>query len=744
MENHATVELTISDMTCASCVAHIEGDLKKTKGVHSASVNFAIGSASVAYDPTMLTPEQIVQTVKKTGYTAKMSGDSHNEHGGRGGDHSEHGGNHEDHSAHAAAEDRAAVMKRRNNVIGAGAASAIILLLSFGIKIEQGPMIMLILSLLILLFPGREFYVRGIPGLLRGRPGMDTLVALGVSAAFLYSSYLVLFTASMEEYFMDVAIISTFILLGRYLEALAKGRASQAIKKLLTLSAKVAHRLGKNGEVEDVPIDEVQKGDLLLVKPGEKVPVDGVLVEGSATLDESMITGESIPVDKAVEDSVIGATVNGNTSFTMRAEKVGGETMLAHIVKLVQDAQASKAPIQKLVDIVAGYFVWGVIIIALVTITAWSYATGDIEQAIIYMVAVLIIACPCALGLATPISIVVGSGKGADMGILLKKAEALEKMHKVTAICFDKTGTITRGHPEVTEFGSFNGSDSENLAIAQALESLSEHPLAKSVVDYVQAQKDVENLPHVKPENFRALTGKGVQATVSGKEYLLGSVRAIKEEGVEISQYEKKIISLQEAGNTVLVLAEGKTARAYFAVQDAIKDSSKEAIKLLKERNIKAVMVTGDNQRVADAIAHRVGISTVHAEVRPDEKVNVIAELQKAGEIVAMVGDGINDSPALAKADVGIAMGTGTDIAMESGDIVLVKGDLLKAVEAMRLSEATLRNIKQNLFWAFIYNTVGIPIAALGFLSPMVSAGAMAFSSISVVLNALRLKRFRA
>jgi Cu+-exporting ATPase len=710
-----TSKLSISDMTCASCVAHIEADLNELEGVESVSVNFAAGMAKVTYDSKKLTPNDLVQTIKKTGYTAELK---------------------EEEASHKSSKN---VNKRRNDFLFALSLTLPILLFSFVFKIESGPVLMLILSLLILLFPGRSFYKKGIPALWKGRPGMDTLVALGVGAAFLYSSYNVLFTVEKLEYFMDVGIITSFILLGRYLEALAKGRASEAIKKLLQLSAKVAHLETKDG-LQDIPVEDVKVGDVLIVKAGEKIPLDGTVVEGSSYIDESMVTGESVPVEKSIGMNVIGATVNGDALLRIETKKVGGETMLAQIIKLVEEAQMSKAPIQKLVDIVAGYFVWGVLVIALATASIWFFITGEISAGLVHTVSVLIIACPCALGLATPISIVVGSGKGAKMGILLKNAESLEKMHKITSICFDKTGTITKGHPEVISFENLSGEKEMNLKLAMALEELSEHPLAKSVVTFAN-EKKIKNTLKVK--DLEAVRGRGVKAKIDNQELFIGSIKYMTELKLAHKDLKPKLHALEEKGQTVLVLANKKEVLAYFGVQDAIKESSKQAIALLKKKNIRTVMITGDNETVAKLIAKEVGIDEVHASVDPESKVKIVSQLQKEGEVVAMVGDGINDSPALAKADVGIAMGTGTDIAMESGDVVLVKGDLLKAVEAIELSQATLKNIKQNLFWAFLYNTIGIPIAALGFLNPMVSSAAMAFSSISVVLNALRLKGFK-
>jgi Cu+-exporting ATPase len=734
--------LKIKGMDCASCIIHVEKGLKDLDGVEEASMNFATESGTVKYDPEKVKVDDLLKAVKKAGYKAEVQEDHsmHHSHmtSHAGHDMSKMG---EDHSAHAAAEDTAHIRQRLIKFVVAAVLGAAVLALGFVWDVPNEMEIMMILTLVILAYSGREFFTRGIPNLLRGRPGMDTLVALGTGAAFLYSSYVTLFTEGTEEYFMDAAIITTFIILGRYLEARAKGSASAAIKKLLELSAKVAHRVKPDGNTEDIPIDQVQKGDLLRVKPGEKIPVDGLMTDGSASIDESMVTGESIPVDKETGNKVIGATINGNTVFTMKAEKIGSETMLAQIIKMVQEAQMSKAPIQKLVDVISGYFVWGVIAIATATFLIWMLAVGvEPSRALIITVAVLIIACPCALGLATPISIVVGSGKGATLGVLIKRSESLEKTHKISAIAFDKTGTITKGQPEVQEFKNLAEDEKRTLSVALALEDHSEHPLAKSVVEYVSEKKDV---PKPDVQNFEAITGKGVKGNIEGKTYHLGSSSYMKELGVLKDEAEKLVSQWQEKGYTVLILADSEKVFGLFGVQDGVKETSKEAIKLLKKRNIRTVMLTGDNEKVAKHIAEEVGIDEVHAGVTPDKKKAIIEKLQKEGLFVAMVGDGINDSPALAQSDVGIAMGTGTDVAMETGDIVLVKGDLMKAVEAIELSRATLRNIKQNLFWAFGYNSIGIPVAAFGLLNPAFSAGAMALSSISVVLNALRLKTFK-
>ncbi|MBI2453175.1 copper-translocating P-type ATPase [Candidatus Peregrinibacteria bacterium] len=756
----------IADMHCASCVNRIETALKKKDGIHHASVNFATQKAVVHYDNEKITEQGIIETIKKTGYTAKimedetsnqMSHENHTNHS----QHDEHDKKkHEDHSMHAKSEAKEEVTKKLKKVIVGAILSTIIVGLALSQGIDNKMYIMFFATLIILIYTGREFFLKGIPVLFQGRPHMDTLVALGVGAAFLYSTYLTFFTEKHEEYFIDAAIISTFIMLGRYLEARAKGKASEAIQKLLQLSAKEAHRLKEDGSIENIPLNMIAHGDKLIVKPGEKIPVDGEIIEGIGVIDESMVTGESIPVGKGVGEKIIGATINGNSAFTMRAEKVGKETLLAQIIKLVEEAQMSKAPIQKLVDKISEYFVWGVIIIALGTFLSWYLIKGDPAYATIVTVAVLIIACPCALGLATPISIVVGSGKGAQMGILIKKAESLEKIHKLTTICFDKTGTITMGKPQITGIEMYQVPEEgyKNFALSNispkdkeqyenkvleyitALENASEHPLSRAIIKYAQ-EKGVKI---IKVEKSEAVIGKGIKGNVEGHEIIVGNKTFLENEKVMLcAELEEKASLKQKDGHTIMHVAIDKKYRGFVSVRDNVKESSKEAIQKLHERKIKTIMLTGDHEDVAKAIAREVGIDEIRSEVTPDKKTDIIKELQKANEFVGMVGDGINDSPALSQANVGIAMGTGTDIAIESGDMVLVKGDLKKAVEAIELSEMTLKNIKQNLFWAFIYNVIGIPVAAFALLNPIISASAMAFSSISVVLNALRLKRFK-
>lgn len=714
-------EFNLPDMNCASCVEKIQNAVNALKGVRKASVNFALDNMVVEFDSGTSSEQDIITAVKKEGYTATPAALEHEQK------HSHHD--------HAAAEGNKALKKRFNKLIVATIISILILILEFIIVMPNKIYLLFGLSLIVFVYTGGEFYKKGIPSLFKGKPNMDSLVMIGVSAAFLYSSYITFFTNSTEQYFMDAAIITTFIVTGRYLEAKSKGQASQAIKKLLQLSAKEAHLVLSDGSTKDIPTSEVKIEDTLLIKPGEKIPVDGYIFNGEATIDESMVTGESIPIDKSFKSKVIGATINGNTSFTMKAEKIGSETLLNKIIEMVKAAQSSKAPIQKLVDKISNYFVWIVLAVAILTLASWALSTGDIRAGLVPMVAVLIIACPCALGLATPISIVVGSGRGAEEGILLKNAEVLEKVHKVTTMIFDKTGTLTQGKPAVKVFKNYSDNEEQTKLIAYSLELNSEHPLAESIVSYVSASTSLN------VDQFEAQTGLGVKGTIDDKVYYLGSFRYLQQEFKPSTETQTQIHELQASGHTVLTLFTKDKVLALFGVQDGLKETSIQAIQSLKALNITPIMMTGDNHIVASSIAKEARIDIVFAEVKPDEKASKVIELQNQGEVVAMVGDGINDSPALAQANIGIAMGTGTDIAIESGDIILVKGDLQKAVETIKLSEATLRNIKQNLSWAFIYNVVGIPIAALGLLNPIFSSIAMAASSISVVMNALRLKR---
>ncbi|MFA6466682.1 MAG: heavy metal translocating P-type ATPase [Patescibacteria group bacterium] len=713
------IQLQITGIHCASCVNVIEKNLKKREGIKTGLVNFALEQASVEYDENVLSEQEVIAVINKAGYQAKIISPGQRP-------------DMEGHQMTVNSGDQESKTRLRRFIVAA-ILTIFILALDFLLDIASEETMMLILSIG-LLSVGWEFFKVGLPALFRAQPNMDTLVALGSGTAFLYSAYVVLFVMEGEMYFMDVAFIITFILLGRYLEARAKGKASEAIKNLLQLAPKIAHKFISGQEIKDIDLDQVQIGDRLLVKPGEKVPVDGAIVDGSVSIDESMVTGESLPVEKTVGDKVIGATLNSNQVFVMQAEKIGADTVLAQIVKMVQKAQMSKAPIQKLVDKISKYFVWVVLAIALMTFFGWlAWGVGS-GQAIFYTVTVLVIACPCALGLATPISIVVGAGRGARLGILIKNSEALEKMHKITVIAFDKTGTLTKGNPEVV---SISG-DKNILEIAYSLEQNSEHALAKAIVKKAKQ----ENIYAQVVKNFRAVTGRGIVGELGDKKYFLGNASLLRENNINFTEAAKDIIkSGENKGQTALLLADSEKYLGAIFVADKLKTNAKEIIAKIKKMNITTIMMTGDNSLTAQSISSEVGIDKFYARLMPAEKVAKIKELQEQGEFVAMVGDGINDAPALAQANVGIAIGTGTDVAVETGDIVLVKGDLAKAVEAINLSKATLKTIKENLFWAFIYNSVGIPIAVLGFLNPAISALAMSFSSVSVVLNALRLKK---
>ncbi|WP_257999174.1 copper-translocating P-type ATPase [Fischerella thermalis] len=586
---------------------------------------------------------------------------------------------------------------------------------------------------------------------------MDTLVAIGTGAAYLYSLFPTFlpgfFTTQglpADVYYEAAVVIITLILLGRLLENRAKGQTSQAIRKLVGLQAKTA-RVIRDGTEIDIPITQVIEGDVILVRPGEKIPVDGEIIDGSSTIDEAMVTGESVPVKKHPGDEVIGATLNKTGSFKFRATRVGKDTFLAQIVKLVQQAQGSKAPIQRLADQVTGWFVPAVIAIAIATFIIWYNIMGNVTMALITTVGVLIIACPCALGLATPTSIMVGTGKGAENGILIKGAESLELAHKLKTVVLDKTGTITQGKPTVTDFVTVNGTANNNelnlLRLAASVERNSEHPLAEAVVNYAQSQ----SVELTDAQEFEAIAGSGVQGYVSNQWVQIGTQRWMRELGIDTSALQQHWDRLEYLGKTVIWIAVNSKVQGIMGIADAVKPSSVNAIRTLQKMGLEVVMLTGDNRRTAEVIAREVGIKRVFAEVRPDQKAKTVEKIQSEGKIVAMVGDGINDAPALAQADVGIAIGTGTDVAIAASDITLISGDLQGIVTAIQLSRATIRNIRQNLFFAFIYNVAGIPIAAgilfpfFGWLlSPIIAGAAMAFSSVSVVTNALRLRNFRA
>ncbi len=710
------VKLPIVGMHCASCAAKIEGALKKAEGVNSVSVNFATEHANIEFDESKTSVEKLANIIKELGYkVVKNAGSEDKER-----------------------EKERFTLKKLflfSLVLSLPLFIISMPLMWLGISLPYDKLIMFLLATPVQFIVGWRFYKGAWSALKSHSANMDTLIAIGTSAAYFYS-VAATFVLEGHVYFEASAVIITFIILGKWLEAVTKGKTSSAIKKLLGLQAKTATVI-RNGKEVQILIEDVKVGDLIIVKPGQKIPVDGVVVSGNSSVNESMITGESMPVEKRKGDQVIGATMNKNGTLTFKATKVGKDTLLSQIVKLVEDAQTSKAPIQKLADKVSSYFVPSIIVTALSVFFFWYFIIGkDLHFAISIFVAVLIIACPCALGLATPTAIMMGTGKGASYGILIKDAAALETIHKANAIVFDKTGTLTAGKPEVTDV---IGKDV--LKYAAIAEKRSEHPLAEAILDKV---KSVPNA-----SSFKAITGQGVVAKYGKKQILLGNRTLMKSHKISFASHDDKVVALENEGKTVMLLAVDKKLLGLIAVADTLKENSKRAINKLKQMGKSVYMITGDNKRTADAIAKQLGIDNVLAEVLPADKEKEIRKLQKQGKIVAMVGDGINDAPALAQANVGIALGAGTDVAIETGQIVLIKNDMQDVVTAIDLSEYTVRKIKQNLFWAFFYNAASIPIAAgilypFGFLlNPMIAGAAMAFSSVSVVSNSLLMKRYK-
>ncbi|MBI4948313.1 copper-translocating P-type ATPase [Candidatus Berkelbacteria bacterium] len=735
--------IDIDGMHCASCVHMIERSLNKVPGVQEANVNLATGKAVVTYDQNISKRADLEEAVNRTGYKAVKAADMHHDH------------------QEMMRERELKLLKPK---IIAGAIVGLIVmwgtlpgLIDFAPAIIKNFYFQLLLATPIQFWAGWQFYTSTWKSLIHRNANMDTLIALGTSVAYLYSAFIAFFPGSLGAlgvetmpYFDVSVIVITLILLGRYLEAVAKKRTSQAIKKLMNLQAKTA-RVIRGGKELDLPIEQVIHGDKILVRPGEKIPVDGKLIEGTSSVDESMVTGESIPVTKKVGDTVIGATINKTGSFTFVAEKVGSETMLAQIIKLVEEAQGSKAPIQRLVDLISSYFVPIVIMIAIATFVVW-YVFGPAPQltySLLTMVTVLIIACPCAMGLATPTAIMVGTGRGAEKGILIKNAESLETAYKVNAIVFDKTGTLTNGEPLLTDVVTWLGTEKELLAKTAGVESLSEHSLATAIVNGTNDKK----IELLKATDFEAISGHGVRAKVGQETIVIGNRKLFIQTGIALSnEQEKEMERLETEGKTAMLVGINNTATGIVAVADTIRPTSKDAVKELRSLGLRVFMITGDNQRVAQAIAKEAGIEPgdVLAEVLPQDKEAEIRKLQQRGLHVAMVGDGINDAPALAAADNGIAMGSGTDVAIEAADITLINKDLRSLATAIRLSRQTMRTIKMNLIWAFGYNTLLIPVAAgvlfpvWGILlSPIFASAAMAASSISVVLNSLLLKRSR-
>lgn len=737
----------IEGMTCASCAQTVEKATGKLPGIVSAAVNLATEKMAVQYDPEQLVLSDITNAVKEAGYEA-----------------------HEEiETADATDLDREKKAQHIKDMWQRFWISAVftvpLLYISMGHMLGMplpeviNPMMnagLFALTQLILTLPvlvlGREFFKVGFKALVKGHPNMDSLVALGTSAAFLYSLALTIgigignTNIAMNLYYESAAVILTLITLGKYFEALSKGKTSEAIKKLIGLAPKKA-RVIRNDQEVDVAIDEVLVNDIIIVKPGEKMPVDGIVVAGNTSVDEAMLTGESIPVEKTIGDAIIGASINKNGTIQYKATKVGKDTALAQIIKLVEDAQGSKAPIAKLADIISGYFVPIVIVLAILSGSIWYLAGESGVFALTIVISVLVIACPCALGLATPTAIMVGTGKGAEYGVLIKSGGALEKTHKIQTIIFDKTGTITEGKPEVTDILTINGmTEDELLVLAASAEKGSEHPLGEAIVQ--GAEKKALTL--LKTQAFNAIPGHGIEVTIENQTLLLGNKKLMTDRGISLDAVEATSDALAGEGKTPMFISKDGQLAGIIAVADTVKASSLQAIEKLHKMGLEVAMITGDNKQTAEAIAKQVGIDRVLSEVLPEEKANEVKKLQAEGKTVAMVGDGINDAPALAQADIGIAIGSGTDVAMESADIVLMRSDLMDVPTAVELSKATIKNIKENLFWAFGYNVLGIPIAmgllhVIGgpLLNPMLAGAAMSFSSVSVLINALRLKRFK-
>jgi P-type Cu+ transporter len=749
-----TIDLGIDKMTCASCVSRVEKALRRVPGVTDAAVNLATARASIRYLGGSETVAKMKKAVAATGYAAREITHDHHGHGGHG-----HGG-------HVHVDEDAAALARSFWI--AALLTAPVFAIEMGghlvpafhdwvmttIGHQRSLLLQFVLTTLVLFGPGWRFFRAGVPALLRLAPEMNALVVVGTSAAYLYSlvatfapQWLPAGTANV--YYEAAAVIVTLILLGRYLEARAKGRTSEAIQRLVGLQPKTA-RVQRDGDVIEVPIEQVVAGDLVQVRPGEKIAVDGEVVEGSSYVDESMITGEPAPVAKTTGNSVVGGTINKAGAFTFRATKIGADTVLAQIIRMVEQAQGSKLPIQTLVDRITGWFVPAVMAVAALTFVVWAIFGPDpaLTFALVNAVAVLIIACPCAMGLATPTSIMVGTGRAAELGILFRRGEALQSLKEVSVIAFDKTGTLTMGRPELTDFVVADGLvENDVLRLVASVESRSEHPIAEAIIGAAKTR----GLTLETPSSFEATAGFGVSAMIGGRDIAVGADRHMRSLGVATEAFADIAERLATEGKSPLYAAIDRKLAAIIAVADPIKPTTRDAIASLHALGLKVAMVSGDSRRTAESIARRIGIDVVHAEVLPDGKVAVIEAMRRDGARVAFVGDGINDAPALAAADVGIAVGTGTDIAIESADVVLMSGDLRATVNAIAISQATIRNIRQNLFWAFAYNIVLIPVAA-GLLypldgmllSPIFAAGAMALSSVFVVGNALRLRRFRA
>ncbi|MHA4131572.1 heavy metal translocating P-type ATPase [Bacillus cereus] len=728
-------EFTVSGMTCAACANRVEKRLNKLDGVNKATVNFALESATVDFNPDEVNVNEMKSAITKLGYKLEVKPDDQD----------------------ASTDHRLQEIERQKKkfiisfILSFPLLWAMVSHFSFTSFIYlpdmlMNPWVQLALATPVQFIIGGQFYVGAYKALRNKSANMDVLVALGTSAAYFYSVYLSIQSIGSSKHMTDLyfetsAVLITLIILGKLFEAKAKGRSSEAIKKLMGLQAKTATVVRDGTEIK-ILIEEVVAGDIVYVKPGEKIPVDGEIVEGKSAIDESMLTGESIPVDKSIGDVVIGSTINKNGFLKVKATKIGRDTALAQIIKVVEEAQGSKAPIQRVADQISGIFVPVVVVIAIITFAVWMIfvTPGDFGGALEKMIAVLVIACPCALGLATPTSIMAGSGRSAEYGILFKGGEHLEATHRLDTVILDKTGTVTNGKPVLTDVIVADGfNENELLRLVGAAERNSEHPLAEAIVEGIKEKKiDIPS-----SETFEAIPGFGIESVVEGKHLLIGTRRLMKKFNIDIEEVSKSMEALEREGKTAMLIAIDKEYAGIVAVADTVKDTSKAAIARLKKMGLDVVMITGDNTQTAQAIAKQVGIDHVIAEVLPEGKAEEVKKLQTNGKKVAMVGDGINDAPALATANIGMAIGTGTDVAMEAADITLIRGDLNSIADAIFMSKMTIRNIKQNLFWALAYNALGIPIAALGFLAPWVAGAAMAFSSVSVVLNALRLQRVK-
>lgn len=738
----------ITGMTCASCSAAVERVTRKMDGVEESNVNLATNKMTITYDEKKVSQDDIIQRVEKAGFGAQLEQIKEKEQ-----------------EKEEKLEQEEAQHKIRRRVIGSILFAGPLLYISMGhmlpfklplpniLSMETHPLnyalAQLILTVIVLIF-GRKFYIVGFKTLFHGHPNMDSLVAIGTGSAFLYSLVMTVRIPSDTHavhslYYESAAVVVTLVMLGKYFESKSKGKTSEAIRKLMELAPDTAVRL-RNGKEEEIPVEQVRKGDILFIRPGNKIPLDGIVVKGVSSVDESMLTGESIPVEKEMGAEVIGGSMNYNGALEIEVTHTGNDTTLAKIIKLMEDAQGRKAPISKMADVVAGYFVPAVLIIAIVAAVLWAVTGHPIGFVLKIFVSVLVIACPCALGLATPTAIMVGTGLGASHGILIKSGEALETTHKVQAVVLDKTGTVTEGKPKVVQVLSKRLSKEELLWMAGACEVPSEHPLGKAIVEAAREQK--EELPSC--DEFSSITGQGIHAKLEGKEFWIGNGKLLKEQNFSAEEFEKEAEEIAAKGQTPMFVVMDGQMEGIISVADTLKETSRDAIDQMKKAGMKVYMLTGDNRRTAEYIGQQVHADEVIAEVLPQDKAAVVQKLQEEGNIVLMVGDGINDAPALAQADIGVAIGSGSDIAMESSDIVLMRSDLEDVYRAVKLSRATIRNIKENLFWAFAFNSCGIPVAAgllyaFGgpLLNPMIAGLAMSFSSVFVVSNALRLRRLK-